>query len=72
MNHRDVSHPKAGGAERTIYEVGKRLVLRGHEVDLLTGSWRAALRHETIDGTSLPNLVQFDRILRVSTLTKQC
>ena len=50
MNHRDVSHPKAGGAERTIYEVGKRLVLRGHEVDLLTGSWRAALRHETIDG----------------------
>ena len=40
----------AGGAERTIYEVGRRLVLHGHEVDLLTGSWRAALRHETIDG----------------------
>ena len=50
MNHRDIANPKAGGAERTIYEIGKRLVLRGHEVDVLTGSWRGAHHHETIDG----------------------
>ncbi len=50
MNHRDIANPKAGGAERTIYEIGKRLVLRGHEVDVLAGSWHGAHRHETIDG----------------------
>ena len=50
MNHRDIANPKAGGAERTIYEIGKRLVLRGHEVDVLAGGWHGALRHETIDG----------------------
>ena len=50
MNHRDVANPKAGGAERTIYEIGRRLVLRGHEVDVLVGNWPGAMRHETIDG----------------------
>ena len=50
MNHRDIANPKAGGAERTIYEIGRRLVLRGHEVDVLVGSWPGAVRHETIDG----------------------
>lgn len=50
INHRDIRNPRAGGAERTINEVGKRLVLAGHEVDVLTGGWQGALRHETIDG----------------------
>ncbi|MDG6999436.1 MAG: glycosyltransferase family 4 protein [Nitrososphaerota archaeon] len=50
MNHRDIANPKAGGAERTIYEIGRRLVLHGHEVDVLAGGWPGAMRHETIDG----------------------
>ena len=50
MNHRDIANPKAGGAERTIYEIGRRLVLLGHEVDVLAGGWPGAARHETIDG----------------------
>ena len=50
MNHRDIANPKAGGAERTIYEIGRRMVLRGHEVDVLVGAWPGAMRHETIDG----------------------
>lgn len=66
MNHRCIRNPRTGGAERTIFEVGKRLVDRGHEIDLLTGSWRDAPRHETIDGIRihrygnriLPHLVQ--------------
>ncbi|MDG7001787.1 MAG: glycosyltransferase family 4 protein, partial [Nitrososphaerota archaeon] len=66
MNHRCIRNPKTGGAERTIFEVGKRLVARGHEVDLLTGGWRNAPRHEDIDGIKihrygnrvLPHLVQ--------------
>jgi glycosyltransferase involved in cell wall biosynthesis len=50
MSHRDIKNPRAGGAERTIYEVGRRLVLRGHEVEVLTGGWHGADRHETIEG----------------------
>ena len=26
--HRDIKHPSAGGAERTIYEVGRRLAVQ--------------------------------------------
>ncbi|BCU70267.1 glycosyltransferase family 4 protein [Stygiolobus caldivivus] len=32
INHRDIFHPQAGGAEQVIYEVGKRLVKEGIEV----------------------------------------
>lgn len=66
MNHRCIKHPRTGGAERTIFEVGKRLVARGHEVDLLTGGWQGASRHEVIEGVRihrygsriLPHVVQ--------------
>ena len=66
MNHRCIKNPRTGGAERTIFEVGKRLVARGHEVDILTGGWQGASRHEAIEGVSihrygskiLPHVVQ--------------
>ena len=45
-----MSNPRAGGAEKTILEVGKYLVSEGHEVDLLTGGWNGARRHEVIEG----------------------
>lgn len=32
FTHRDIEHPQSGGAERTIYEVGRRLVDQGIEV----------------------------------------
>ncbi|MCI4362218.1 MAG: glycosyltransferase family 4 protein [Thermoplasmata archaeon] len=49
-NHRDVRNPRSGGAERTIREVGSRLVSRGHEVHLVTVQWRGAPRVATEDG----------------------
>lgn len=49
-NHRDVRHPSAGGAERTIHEVGRRLVKRGHEVTVLTSRWKGGCPVEMIDG----------------------
>lgn len=66
MNHRCIKNPRSGGAERTIFEVGKRLVARGHEVHLLTGGWHGAPRQEVIDGVKvhrygnrvLPHIVQ--------------
>lgn len=36
MNHRDVYHPQAGGAENVILEVAKRLVKRGVDVSWLS------------------------------------
>ena len=50
FNHRDIRHPLAGGAERTIYEVGKRLVMRGHEVHLASVNPGNLPRSEIVDG----------------------
>ena len=50
FNHRDIRHPLAGGAERTIYEVGKRLAMRGHEFHLASVNPRQLPEEEIIDG----------------------
>ena len=50
INHRDIKHPKAGGAERTIYEVGKRLVGKGMELYLLSVNPGNLDEKEEIDG----------------------
>lgn len=34
LNWRDLSHPRAGGAERYVHEIGRRWADRGHEVTL--------------------------------------
>ncbi|MCI4326916.1 MAG: glycosyltransferase family 4 protein [Thermoplasmata archaeon] len=49
-NHRDSSHPRAGGAEQTIRAVGGRLATSGHEVHLLTSRAPGAPAEETVDG----------------------
>ena len=50
VTHRDPLNPKAGGAERIIYEVGKRLVKSGYEVTCLSGSWKECKKVEILDG----------------------
>jgi len=50
FNHRDIMHPRAGGAERTIYEVGKRLAASGNEVHLASVNPGSLRREEIIDG----------------------
>ena len=52
-SHRDIRNPKAGGSERLIYEVAKRLVLRGHDITWLTGGWNGAKKNERLDGISI-------------------
>ena len=49
-SHRDIRNPKAGGSERLIYEVAKRLVLRGHDITWLTCGWNGAKKSECLDG----------------------
>jgi glycosyltransferase involved in cell wall biosynthesis len=51
INHRDIFHPQAGGAENVIYEVAKRLVRKGVEVYWLSEDSNA--RVSEIDGIKL-------------------
>ena len=50
LNHRDPKHPKAGGAERTIYEVAWRLVQLGNSVTLYCPKWDGSSDDEVMDG----------------------
>ena len=58
LNHRDLHNPRAGGAERTVHEITRRLCSRGHRVTLIAGGWRGSSRYEVLDGV---------KILRVGT-----
>jgi glycosyltransferase involved in cell wall biosynthesis/O-antigen/teichoic acid export membrane protein len=53
VNWRDICNPDAGGAEIWTHEVAKRWVAQGHEVSLLTSSFRGARRVETVDGVRI-------------------
>lgn len=49
FNWRDVTHPQAGGAERYVHEIGKRLAKK-HEVTLFCGRYPGAPKREEIEG----------------------
>ena len=50
LAHRDPLNPKAGGAEKIILEVSKRLVSNGYDITVFAGGWRKCNRYECIDG----------------------
>ncbi|MEM2780672.1 MAG: glycosyltransferase family 4 protein [Candidatus Bathyarchaeia archaeon] len=50
FNHRDPSHPEAGGAEVRIREIGKRLVKMGCIVKLVCERWDGSKTFEFLDG----------------------
>ncbi|MDP7983069.1 MAG: glycosyltransferase family 4 protein, partial [Conexivisphaerales archaeon] len=50
FNHRDIRHPRAGGAERTIYEVGRRLAGLGYDVNLFSVNPGGLPNYELLDG----------------------
>lgn len=49
FNWRDITHPQAGGAEKYIHEIGKRLA-KEHEVTLWCGKYEGCKEVEEIDG----------------------
>ena len=53
LAHRDPLNPRAGGAERTIYEVCTRLVKKGHKITLLTGGWKGCRQSDNIQGITV-------------------
>ena len=46
-------NPRAGGAERTIYEVCMRLTKKGHKITLLTGGWKGCKAKDNLDGITI-------------------
>lgn len=49
-NWRELGHPRAGGAEVYTEEVARRLVERGHDVTLFSGSYEGAEEDEVVGG----------------------
>lgn len=52
FNWRDISNPQAGGAERYIHEIGKRLAKK-HETTLWCGTYPGCKKVEIIDGIKI-------------------
>ena len=53
LAHRDPLNPRAGGAERTIYEVCMRLTKRGYKITLLTCGWNGCKVKDNLDGIAI-------------------
>ena len=53
LSHRDPGNPKYGGAERSIYEICTRLVVKGHDVTLLSGGWKGSNNSDSINGIKI-------------------
>ena len=53
LAHRDPLSPKAGGAERTIYELCTNLFNRGHTITLISGGWNKCKRIENLQGIEI-------------------
>lgn len=50
LTHRDLMNPRSGGAERTVFEVGRRLVSRGHTVEQASLTFPGARVEDTLEG----------------------
>jgi len=56
LNERDLSHPKAGGAEIHVTEVFRRLAERGFEVTLASCSYPGGAEHDELAGMAVERL----------------
>jgi glycosyltransferase involved in cell wall biosynthesis len=53
LTHRDPLHPSAGGVERSVREIGRRLVDRGHSVHVIASKWPGAESSACVDGLQI-------------------
>jgi glycosyltransferase involved in cell wall biosynthesis len=53
LSWKDIKNPASGGAEVFTHEVARRLIGKGHEVDLFTSRFRHSLPSEDIDGVNI-------------------
>ena len=53
FNWRCPRHPWAGGAERYLYEISKRLIKKGHRVSWFVSHWKGLKKKEIIEGIEI-------------------
>src|SRR5438105_333223 len=53
LNWRDISHPRAGGAEKVTHEIARRWVAWGHHVTLFCAAYTGGAPQESIDGVQV-------------------
>jgi len=53
LDYRDLTHPQAGGAERYLHEVFRRIAARGHRVRLLAARYAGAEPSGVVDGVAV-------------------
>lgn len=53
FNWRCPRHPWAGGAERYLYEISKRLVKKGHKVTWFVSHWKGLKEREILEGVEI-------------------
>jgi glycosyltransferase involved in cell wall biosynthesis len=53
INFRDITNPRAGGAEVHLHEIFTRIAGMGHDVHLLCSGYQGASRYDTIDGMTI-------------------
>jgi glycosyltransferase involved in cell wall biosynthesis len=56
FNWRCPKHPQAGGAEKATYEIARRWVRWGHQVQLVSGGFSGGLKYDNIDGIRVTRL----------------
>jgi glycosyltransferase involved in cell wall biosynthesis len=56
LNERDPHHPRAGGAEVHVAEIGRRLVAMGHEITQLACSFQGSASEERVAGMTVRRL----------------
>ena len=53
LTHRDPLNPKAGGAERIVYEIGTYLITKGNEVSIIAGGWSGCKKKDYLNGMEI-------------------
>lgn len=53
LNWRCWKHPWAGGSEKYLYEISKKLVRRGYNIVWFTSRFTGSKEEETVDGIKI-------------------
>jgi len=65
-------YPHVGGYEKIVYELSRRLVQRGYEIDILTCNTERALAYEELDGIHIYRLPCWNALNSLYPIPKPC
>jgi glycosyltransferase involved in cell wall biosynthesis len=65
-------HPRIGGHEKHVYELSRRLVQRGYEVDIITCNTEKVLTYEALNGIRIYRLPSWNALKSAYPVPKPC